>query len=217
MGAAMRFPLSSELLLRLPRHPDWRYERINGEAFLSPRPRPLHLRRPTALPVPETRVNAEVRELDAPSDRDAVAALLLQTWLEEDPYRSLEAPAELLGSEVERGLDTAELGAVAVGADSRVCAAVLVHGGRSHVPMLNWLTVARDAREGGLATELLRLITTTLLARGINELNSAASAANTPSLRWHLSRGFQLAEDPVRQVLRAAGGAPRECNGVKPD
>lgn len=63
----MRFPLPVELFRRLLRHPDWRYERIDGEALLSPGPRPLHLRRPTALPVPQTRVNAEVRELDVPS------------------------------------------------------------------------------------------------------------------------------------------------------
>ncbi len=71
--------------------------------------------------------------------------------------------------------------------------------------MLSWLTVARDARERGFATALLELISTVLRARGVSELASTASAANTPSLRWHLTRGFQLAEDPVREALRPPG------------
>ena len=197
----MRFPLSIEQWRRLPRHPDWRYELIGGEAFLSPRPRPLRLRRPTAVAISETRVNAEIRELDMSFDRAAVAALLLDTWSDEDPYRSLESPAGLLISEIERGLDMAEFGAVAVGSGA-VRAAALVHGGSSAAPMLSWLTVARDARERGLATALLRLITTALRARGTSELVSATSGANTPSLRWHLTRGFQLADDPLRETLR---------------
>ena len=205
----MRFPLSLELLRRLPRHPDWRYELINGEALLSPRPRPLHLRRPTAVPVQDTRVGAEVRELDLPSDQAAVAALLLATWMHEDPYRSLEAPAELLDREITQGLGTAEFGAVALKGDT-LCAAALVHGKRSGPPMLSWLTVARDAREDGLATGLLRLIVPALRARGVSELASATSAANTVSLRWHLSRGFQLAEDPLREALRTAREEPAE-------
>jgi hypothetical protein len=94
-----------------------------------------------------------------------------------------------------------------------VCAAALVHGGRSGAAMLDWLTVAREARERGLATGLLRLITTALNARGVSELASATSGANTASLRWHLSRGFQLAEDPLREAMRAANATPHERGG----
>jgi GNAT superfamily N-acetyltransferase len=205
MGTAMRFPFSFELFLRLPRATGWRYEYLNGEAWLTPRPRPLLLRRSTALPVQQTRVDAEVRELELPGDRAAVAALLLETWVGEDPYRSLEEPAEVLSSEIERGLDTARFGAVAVDGGA-VCAAALVHGRRARPPELTWLTVARDARERGLATALLAIITTELHARGVHELASGASGANTPSLRWHLSRGFELAPDPVREALREARG-----------
>jgi GNAT superfamily N-acetyltransferase len=136
-----------------------------------------------------------------PADRAAVAALLLDVWLNEDPYLSLTDPMELLSSEIERSLDTAEVGAVALDAYD-VCAVALVHGGRCAVPMLTWLTVARTARERGLATALLARITDVLHQRGISELASAASAANMPSLRWHLTRGFQLAEDPMREALR---------------
>src|SRR3954447_15274764 len=145
----MRFPMSTELWSRLPRHPDWRYELLNGDAVLTPRPRPLALRRPTALPVTQARPEIEVRALDVGSDRDAVAALLADTWSREDPYRSLDDPVETLRGEIERGLDTALFGAVAVQSGA-VYAAALVQG--EDTPTLTFLTVASDARERGLAT-----------------------------------------------------------------
>jgi L-amino acid N-acyltransferase YncA len=68
--------------------------------------------------------------------------------------------------------------------------------------MLAWLTVRHDARERGLATALLRVIVETLSASGVEELASGTSAANVPSLRWHLTHGFQLAPDPLREAQR---------------
>jgi hypothetical protein len=58
----MRFPLSPDLLQRLPRHPDWKYEMIEGEAWLSSRPCPLHLCRPTSLAVPAVTLRAPNRK-----------------------------------------------------------------------------------------------------------------------------------------------------------
>ena len=197
----MRFPCSSELWLRLPRHPDWRYELLDGHAVLSPRPRPLALRRPTAVPVTSARLSIGVRALDLAADRDAVTALLADTWSREDPYRSLDDPVETLRGEIERSLATARFGAVAVQLGA-VSAAALVHG--EGEPTLTWLTVAADARERGLATGLLALINATLLQRGVRELASAASATNTASLRWHLTRGFVLAADPLREAQRSS-------------
>ena len=199
VGVTVRFPFSSELLLRLPRHPDWKYEFLNGHAVLSPRPRPLALRRPTAVPVMRARPDIEVRALDVGSDRDAVAALLADTWSREDPYRSLDDPVETLRGEIEQSLDTAQFGAVAVQSGA-VSAAALVHG--EDTPTLTWLTVAFDARERGLATGLLALITARLLKGGVRELASAASASNTASLSWHLNRGFALVADPLREAQR---------------
>ena len=48
----LRFSVSSDVWWRLPRHPDWKYEMVKGEAWLSSRPRPLHLCRSTSLEVP---------------------------------------------------------------------------------------------------------------------------------------------------------------------
>jgi GNAT superfamily N-acetyltransferase len=204
----LRFSVSSDsdALWRLPRHPDWKYEMVKGEVWLSSRPRPLWLRRSTSLSVPAVTLNGvEVRILDARRDRSEIAELLMDVWVEEDPYRSLEDPETLLAAQIERSLEEPGLGVVAVD-EQGVCAVVLVGtddaGADAGGPMLMWLTVRRDARERGLATALLRVVVETLSARGVDELASGTSAANVPSLRWHLTHGFQLAPDPVREAVR---------------
>jgi GNAT superfamily N-acetyltransferase len=199
----MRFPISPDLLQRLPRHPDWKYEMLKGEAWLSSRPRPLRLCRPTSLEVPAVTLSGvEIRTIDARRDHSEIAKLLMDVWVEEDPYRSLEDPETLLRAEIEHSLNEPSLGIVAVDAGT-ICAVVLVPTVAASGPMLMWLTVRRDARERGLATALLRVVVETLSARGVEELASGTSAANVASLRWHLTRGFQLAPDPLRHALRS--------------
>jgi GNAT superfamily N-acetyltransferase len=197
----MRFPISPDLLHRLPRHPDWKYEMVEGkEAWLSSRPRPLLLRRSTSLEVPAVTLSGvEVRTFDARRDRSEVAKLLMDVWVEEDPYRSLEDPKTLLQAEIQHSLENPGLDVIATDAQG-VCAVVLVPS--TTAPALGWLTVRRDARERGLATALLDVVVQTLSARGVEELASGTSAANVPSLRWHLTRGFQLAPSPLRGALR---------------
>jgi GNAT superfamily N-acetyltransferase len=196
----MRFPLSPDLLQRLPRHPDWKYEMVKGEAWLSSRPRPLRLRRSTSLEVPAVTLSGvEIRTIDAQRDPAEIVKLLMDVWVEEDPYRSLEDPETLLQAEIERSLEDPGLGMIAID-EQGACAVVLVPSTTD--PALMWLTVRRDARERGLATALLRVVVETLSARGVEELASGTSAANVPSLRWHLTRGFQLAPDPLREAMR---------------
>jgi GNAT superfamily N-acetyltransferase len=206
----LRFSVSSDVWWRLPRHPDWKYEMVKGEAWLSSRPRPLHLCRSTSLEVQAVTLSGvEIRRLDAGRDRAEIAKLLMDVWVQEDPYRSLEDPESLLQAEIERSLNEPSLAGIVAVDKGTICAVVLVGtdptgapavpGG---APMLMWLTVRRDARERGLATALLRAVVETLSARGVDELASGASAANVPSLRWHLTRGFQLAPDPIREAMR---------------
>jgi GNAT superfamily N-acetyltransferase len=203
----LRFSMSFDAWRRLPRHPDWKYEMVKGEAWLSSRPRPLRLRRSTNLEVPAVTLSGvEVRTIDARRDRAEIAKLLMDVWIEEDPYRSLEDPETLLQAEIERSLEEdPDLGVIAID-EQGVCAVVLIGtddaGAAAGAPMLMWLTVRRDARERGLATALLRVVVETLSARGVDELASGASAANIASLRWHLTRGFQLAPDPIREAMR---------------
>jgi hypothetical protein len=148
----LRFSVSSDsdALWRLPRHPDWKYEMVKGEAWLSSRPRPLRLRRSTSLSVPAVTLNGvEVRILDARRDRSEIAELLMDVWVEEDPYRSLEDPETLLAAQIERSLEEPGLGVVAVD-EQGVCAVVLVGtddaGADAGGPMLMWLTVRRCSR-----------------------------------------------------------------------
>jgi GNAT superfamily N-acetyltransferase len=202
----LRFSMSFDAWRRLPRHPDWKYEMVKGEAWLSSRPRPLRLRRSTNLEVPAVTLSGvEVRTIDARRDRAEIAKLLMDVWIEEDPYRSIEDPETLLQAEIERSLEDPGLGVVAVD-EQGVCAVVLIGtddaGAAAGAPMLMWLTVRREARERGLATALLHVVVETLSARGVDELASGASAANIASLRWHLTRGFQLAPDPIREAMR---------------
>jgi GNAT superfamily N-acetyltransferase len=196
----LRFSVSFDAWRRLPRHPDWKYEMVDGEAWLSSRPRSLLLRRSTSLEIPAVKLSGvEVRTMDARRDRSEIAKLLMDVWVDEDPYCSLEDPETLLQEQIQRSLEDPDLGVIAID-EQGVCAVVLVPS--MTAPELVWLTVRRDARERGLATALLAVAVQTLSARGVDELASGASAANIASLRWHLTRGFQLAPDPLREAMR---------------
>jgi GNAT superfamily N-acetyltransferase len=173
MSSLVRFPLSPELLRRLPRHPDWKYEMINGEACLSLRPHPLLFCRSIDLAVPAVPVgDTEIRVVDARRNRAHAARLLVDVWVDEDPYRSLENPAAVLRAEIERSLDTPTVCVVAVAGWS-LDATVLVPCSASTVPTLTWLTVRRETRDRGLATALLGAVVDALSARGVRELKSA--------------------------------------------
>jgi GNAT superfamily N-acetyltransferase len=196
--------MSLDDFLRLPRHPDWRYELIEGEALLSPRPRPLRFRRPTDVAVPGVPVqDAEVRAVDGGRDRDDLVELLMDLWSDEDPYRSFEEDVrrEELRREVERSLERPdELEGAVVTKLRGLSGAVLVM--RSSPPALSWLSVRRGMRGRGLATALLSVVVDGLAARGEGELASYASVANVPSVRWHLACGFELISDPLRELAR---------------
>ena len=212
----MQFPLAADLLARLPRNPEWKYERIGGQACLSYRPRPLEFRRATDLPVgPLADADVEIRMLDPERDRPYVARLLLEVWVQEAPYVTFEDPVARLEEEIARSLSSAELGAVAIDAQ-HLCAAVLapwrsligLHGPTDLIPTLEWLTVHEDSRDRGLATGLLGVVVDALAARGVRELASAASPTNLASLRWHLTRGFRLQPDPIRAALSRSPASP---------
>src|ERR1700678_1710279 len=139
---------SSDAMWRLPRHPDWKYEMVKGEAWLSSRPRPLHLCRPTSLAVGAVTLSGvELRTISASRDRSEIAKLLMDVWVDEDPYRSLEDPKTLLQEQIQRSLEDPGLGVVAID-EQGVCAVVLVPS--MTAPELMWLTVRREARERGL-------------------------------------------------------------------
>lgn len=202
----MQFPLELDAFIRMPRHPDFKWELFGGVCHVEPRPRTVALRRATDLPVPAVAVEAEVRALDISRDRASVGVLLHEVWADSDLYKVLDAPDDVLGPEIARSLDGsgAELGAVAVDGGA-VCAVALVAHGRDEAWTLEWLTVAARHRERGLATAMLAFLVGELRERGVGELRSGFSPSNRPSLLWHLSPhrgGFTLAPDPIREALR---------------
>lgn len=134
-------------------------------------------------------------------DRLGIIELLLNVWAEEDPYRSLDDPEAMVQAELERSLDAPCFGVLATDTNG-IWAVVIVTPSKTDAATLTWLTVRRDVRDRGLATGLLRVVMDALSADGVRQLASATSPANVASLRWHLNRGFQLAEDPLREALR---------------
>lgn len=167
---------------------------VRGEAYISPRPSPLVFRRATGEPVPSDGVpDMEIREIHFARDEGGLIDLVRQVWAERDPYRSAEKPEAIVEREFERSLETVDLGAVAVQA-GRVCGLALVEGETwPRAPWLTWLSVAPPVRRQGVATALLAVVVDVLAGSCVAELASAASAGNPASVRWHLSRGFQLA------------------------
>lgn len=192
----LRFPMSLDLIRRLPRHPDWKYELIEGVAYRSPRAKPIGLTRPTAVTVSASSGRAGARLIGG-DDRPGVVALLSEVWGEEDPYRSYEPEVRRteLAAHIERG---SEDWGVLVERAGKVVACAMVHRRAT----LSWLSVASDARGQGLAGELLAVICGELVGREKALLKSWVSVANVPSLRWHLSRGFTLAPDEFRELRR---------------
>jgi len=204
----MELPLSPDQLRRLPRHPDWKYELIAGVALLSPRPRPLSFLRPTDRPV-LSGGRARARPVDA-TERPGLAALLHAVWADEDPYRSVDAA--LRTEELQRQIEKTKAGRGMVVVDDddggiRACAFVQ----QTSPPTLTWLTVAPESRGCGLASALLAAICSDLSDHGEPLLASHASVANIASLRWHLTRGFELDRDPLRafRATTASRSAPR--------
>lgn len=85
----MRLSLPIELFDRIPRHPDWKYEYMEGEMWLSHRPRALTLVREVTEPLPpRDGSRPRVRDLDPDADRSALTALLWDVWEPLDPYRT---------------------------------------------------------------------------------------------------------------------------------
>lgn len=204
----MRVPMPFRTFERLPRHPDWRYEYWDGTAHLSHRPRSVGFERLAAAPI--TRDVADDVQVVPCSEVDpaAVTALLTNVWSDEEPYRCFDPDecAQILGAEVARSLEGGlpALGHAGLVRGQLIGAVLVTTAIRSATdrdqPELTWLTVRHEARSRGVATALLRGVCERLSADGRPRLHSACSAANVPSLRWHLSSGFTLAPDPLRTL-----------------
>ena len=79
-----------------------------------------------------------------------------------------------------------------VGVGGLVGAVTVSEDRRRRSPFLSWLSVERSARQQGVATALLERVCLEARSRNAETLMSTVSVGNVESLRWHLSRGFEL-------------------------
>jgi GNAT superfamily N-acetyltransferase len=200
---------------RLPRHPDWKYELIDGRLLLSHRPRPIDLLRSTDVAVERTGDRHTVQPLDPTAHRTAVTDFLISTWREESPYCHAD-PAGVeaqVVAEVDRSWTSLAdpAGVVSVADGSMIGAALLTDvrwpEAEDGVPVLSWLTVAWGQRLAGVATAMLDTLLTDLRGRGITHLRSATSCATPASIQWHWRHGFLPLSDPLARVRGDSGAA----------
>lgn len=193
----MEIPMSFDRWERMPRHPDWKYEYFDGAAQLSYRPKPLHVRRPTDMPVILTREH-DVRLLHAPDD--GVRAFLAELWRAEDPFRMVDDPGEWVDEHLARSLGrlAEPVGAVAVEGGEIIGAVLVEQPHRDETaPNLTWLSVRSGFRCDGVGTALLAATVPALRAADVPDLDSHASVGDRASVAWHWRNGFAALPDPM--------------------
>lgn len=198
---------------RLPRHPDWKWELLDGELFLNHRPRPIDLIRPVSTDIATASGHA-VTLVDAGADQDDVQSFLFDVWRDEEPYRYMDphhVESVIVAAFQRSWARLVEPVGVWVHDDQGPAGLLLVTGpGRwtgSEHPMLRWLTVRWDARLSGIATAMLAQVMTELNGRGVRAVVSGTSPANRASIQWHWRHGFHPLPDPLARAYSGLAGA----------
>jgi GNAT superfamily N-acetyltransferase len=197
----VQFAVDSDVFRALPRHPDWSYDWLDGQARLSYRPRPLPLVRGLGrVPRRPTRVSIEPAE---DRDRRDLLALVAGVWGALDPFRAGSLAAAPRFARTLDGRDDPWDPGVLVarpadGSPSQAVGLVALNAWRPAgapatalaEPGLCWLTVAPGWRHEGVATALLAAAVEAARHTGAGELHSAVSVANTAAVAWHWVNGF---------------------------
>ena len=216
--AGMRLDVPIELYHRLPRHPAYKYELIDGTTWLTPRPTSRDVRRSTAPPSPDDRTDDDARdEPDAEPrgvcvreyrDGDAerlpapFAAAFARTvpfcTLDENALRAAAADAvdETLAGR--HGPLLAEVSSVAVDAEGRGPFPKELRGR----PYLTWIFVAPIVARHGLARAMLHRALDRLHRAGEPSLYSTFLVGNETSALWHWDNGFELLPSPYALARR---------------
>lgn len=220
----IRLPLSMEQYHQLPRHPAYKYEYMDGAAYLSPRPRHFHALLPLRpLEVPAHVALRPMRDDDLPRLIDLFSAAFQHV----QPYGSLEdqprshASREALerarnggdGPWIERASFVAVDEGHLIGA---IFITLLPPGDLTNWesyrwaspppadaierclgrPHLTWIFVSPWDAGQGIGTALLAGAVRELRAMGFTELASTFMIGNDSSMLWHWRNGFQLIENP---------------------
>ena len=223
--STIRLALTPEQFERLPRNPAYRYELLDGEAFLSPRPLHYHALldlRPMAgdpdVPLRPVR-NGDWEEL---ARLFAAAFYHIQPFGSLDEQTRLEAARRCLGRTRTGGdgpwIEQASF--LAAGEDDRPDGAILVTllpdgdpcdwdsyywsappppdcvARRLGRPHLTWVFVTPLEAGQGVGTALLAAAVRALLGLGYAELASTFMVGNDSSMLWHWRNGFRLLTHP---------------------
>jgi GNAT superfamily N-acetyltransferase len=221
----LRLALTRDQFERLPRNAAYRYELLDGQVFLSPRPQHYH----ALLDLRPLEGDADVplrRLRDA--DWEELAPLFAASFRHIQPFGSLDEATRL---EAARGcLERTRSGGdgpwierasfVSAGEANRADGAILVtllpdgdpcewasYGWRDPPPAdcvqrrlgrphLTWVFVAPTQAGQGIGTALLAAAVRELLRLGYPELASTFMVGNDSSMLWHWRNGFRLLTHP---------------------
>jgi GNAT superfamily N-acetyltransferase len=221
----LELPLSFEHYRQLPRHPAYRYEYLNGTAFLTPRTRHYHvllelqpsevsgnvnMRPATTADFPELeRVFAVAFErlqpfasLDDDTRHQAARQCLERTrnggdgpWIEQASFVAVD-DGNLIGAILITLLPQGDLSDWDSYYWTATPAADAVER-RLGRPHLTWVFVAPLRAGQGVGTALLAAAVRELRTMGFTELVSTFLLGNESSMLWHWRNGFRLLSYPA--------------------
>jgi len=231
---SLTLPLTPEQFRQLPRHPAYRYEYLNGQAFLSPNARHFHALldldgQDREQTVPVRRVREE--------DFGPLAEVFAGAFHRTQPFAGLDDDTLLIAAQesLERtrsGRDGPWIAPASFVAEERqqLIGAILITllpGGdleswdsfywdapppadaierRLGRPHLTWVFVAPLRAGQGVGSALLGAAVRELGALGFSQLVSTFMLGNDSSILWHWRNGFRLLSHPGSlRRLRARG------------
>ena len=210
----IKLPLNVQQFRKLPRNSAYKYEYIDGKAWLTPRPKSGRAVLDLAAfspPIAEIagHENLTVRPLED-ADWDKLPPLFAAAFHLVQPFASLTDKDRRRAAE-DCLLHTRNSGDgpvvepacfVAAAPDGRLAGTALItRPDDEHVddepsrPHLTWIFVAPVLGRHGIATALLSAAVRVFLQQGCRELRSTFVLGNEGSALWHWRAGFRLLED----------------------
>ena len=212
----IELPLTLEQFRRLPWNPAYKYEFIEGHAWLSPRPKNSHAvldLQNFVRPVAEILAHDEllVRPLQE-NDWAAMPTLFAGAFNQVQPFASLtdekrtSASEDCLGETHDEAEGPLVPDACLVAArviDNSLVGAIIITlppayaiEGVVGLPHLTWIFVSHWHARHGVGSALLDGAVKALLQLGYKELVSTFLMGNESSMLWHWKAGFRLLESP---------------------
>jgi hypothetical protein len=226
----IKLPMSAETFHQLPRNSAYRYEYLDGKAYLSPRPRHYHalldLQRLPVDPALDIRPACE-------ENFGNLTPLFAEVFRNIQPFGSLDSADRLEAST--QALERTRTGgdgpwvqpaSFIAQEDARILGAILITllpdadptewdsfrwiepppvdclERRMGRPHLTWIFVSPWASGQGFGTNLLAASVNALLGLGYKQLLSTFMLGNDSSMLWHWRTGFRLLSYPgsIRRI-----------------